>query len=115
MKQKPINFLNHILDETEFLLSVLAQMSREQFLQDGMAQRSCVRSLEIIGEATKNLPDDFRSANSEIEWSSLARLRDRLIHQYFGVDYEIVWEIMETKMPELNQALRILIENISTL
>lgn len=113
MKQKPVNFLHHIFDETEYLLSVLAQMSREQFLQDGTAQRACVRSLEIVGEATKNLPDDFRSAYPEIEWSSLARLRDRLIHQYFGVDYEIVWEIMETKMPELNSLLRVLIKEVS--
>lgn len=113
MKRKPINFLHHIFDETEYLLSVLAQMSREQFLQDGTAQRACVRSLEIVGEATKNLPDDFRSAYPDIEWSSLARLRDRLIHQYFGVDYEIVWEIMETKMPELNRLLQVLIKEVS--
>lgn len=113
MKQKPINFLNHIFDETEYLLSVLAQMSREQFLQDGTAKRACVRSLEIVGEATKNLPDDFRSAYPKIEWISLARLRDRLIHQYFGVDYEIVWEIMETKMPELNRSLQVLIGEVS--
>jgi uncharacterized protein with HEPN domain len=110
MEQKPIDFLHHIFDETEFLLSVLEQLSREKFLQDGMVQRACIRSLEIIGEAKKNLSEDFWSAHSEIEWSSLAQFHSQLIHQYFDVDNEIVWEIIETKIPKLNRLLRVLIE-----
>jgi uncharacterized protein with HEPN domain len=113
MEQKPIDFLHHIFDETEFLLSVLEQLSHENFLQNGTAQRACIRSLEIIGEAKKNLPEDFWSVHPEIEWSSLAQFHGQLIYQYFDVDNEIVWEIMGTKIPELNRLLRVMIEEVS--
>ncbi|HEX8361412.1 MAG TPA: HepT-like ribonuclease domain-containing protein [Longimicrobium sp.] len=59
----------------------------------------------MIGEATKNLPESFRAAHPEIEWRSMARMRDRLIHGYFGVDHELVWEVIQTKVPALHERL----------
>jgi uncharacterized protein with HEPN domain len=59
----------------------------------------------VIGEATKNLPESFRAAHPEIEWRSMARMRDRLIHGYFGVDHELVWEVIQTKVPALHERL----------
>jgi uncharacterized protein with HEPN domain len=65
-----------------------------------------VRSLEVIGEATKRVPAEIRDANPHVEWRSMARMRDRLIHDYFGVDLDIVWDVLQTKVPALRDAVR---------
>lgn len=64
-----------------------------------------MRSLEIIGEAAKKVPDDFRSMHPAIEWRAMAGMRDRLIHDYFGVDFELVWDVVQTRIPELRSQL----------
>jgi len=65
-----------------------------------------VRSIEVIGEATKNLSADLRERHPDVEWRAMAGMRDQLIHGYFGVDYEIVWEVATEKAPELKDAIR---------
>ena len=57
-------------------------------------RRAFVRSLEIIGEAVKNLPEEFRASHPEVEWRPIAQMRDRLIHGYYGVDYQLVWDVV---------------------
>lgn len=64
-----------------------------------------VRSLEIIGEASKKVDDEFKLLHPYIEWRKMAGTRDRLIHNYFGVDYDIVWDLIKNKLPELREAL----------
>ena len=64
-----------------------------------------MRSLEIIGEAAKQVPEDFRNQHQNVQWKSMAGMRDRLIHAYFGVDYEIVWDVVQTRIPELRQQI----------
>lgn len=100
------DYLQHILTEAEYLVDTSQGLTPEAFLADATLQRACVRSLEIIGEATKRLPESFRAAHPEIEWRSIARMRDRLIHGYFGVDYQLVWEVIQTKVPELRMVLQ---------
>ncbi len=73
-------------------------MDYEKFLQDIKTQDAIVRNIEIIGEATKNLPDDFKKKYSQIPWKKLAGIRDRLIHHYFGVNYDIVWVIAKKEL-----------------
>ena len=68
-----------------------------------------VRSLEIIGEASKKLDDEFKSVNHHIEWKKIAGTRDKLIHDYFGIDYDIVWDIIQTKIPDLDYFLKELV------
>lgn len=89
-----IEYLSHILDELNYLLSQTRELDREGFLQNETLRRAFVRSIEIIGEATKNIPDELKQKYSHIEWKAIAGMRDRLIHDYFGIDYDIVWDVV---------------------
>lgn len=103
-------YLKHIKDECAYLLSISGKnFSKELFLQDETLKRAVVRSLEIIGEATKKVPADYKASRDYIKWKNMAGMRDRLIHDYMGVNYAIVWDVLKNKIPELfhqiNQAL----------
>ena len=78
-------------------------LGKTEFLHDETLQRAFVRSLEIIGEAAKQVPDDFRERYGNLEWRAMTGMRDRLIHGYFGVDYDIVWDVVANKIPKLSQ------------
>lgn len=100
------DYLRHILAEAEYLIDHSRGVTAETFQRDQTLQRAFVRSLEVIGEAVKKLPDDFRVRHGQIEWRSIARMRDRLIHGYFGVDYTLVWDVIQQKIPELEAEVR---------
>ena len=106
MSKLPEEYLKHILDETEYLINTSSEIQEERFMKDETLQKAFTRSLEIIGEAVKNLPQDFTIANPEIDWKSVAGMRDRLIHHYFGVDYEIVWDAVKNEIPKLNKKVK---------
>ncbi|MBW4691922.1 MAG: DUF86 domain-containing protein [Lyngbya sp. HA4199-MV5] len=95
-------YLQHILDETAYLTANSANLNKLTFLQDETLKRAFVRSIEVIGEAVNQLPDELRQKHVAIEWRALAGMRDQLIHSYFGVDYDIVWDVVINKIPTLN-------------
>lgn len=101
MSFEPLEYLQHILVEAEYLAECGGRTDRASFLADATLRRAFVRSLEIIGEASKKVPDDWRARYPEVEWRAMARMRDRLIHAYFGVDYELVWDVVVSKIPAL--------------
>lgn len=103
-------FLRHILDEIEFLSERCGRLEFSELIEDEVLKRACVRSLEVIGEAVKNLSEDFKERNPEVEWKKIAGLRDKLIHRYFGVDWDIVWDVIKNKLPDLEEKIRRLIE-----
>lgn len=96
MSRSPRELCGHILEELDFLIERVGSVGREQFLCDETLRRAAARSLEIIGEAAKALPDDFRTQHRHVDWRGMAGMRDRLIHAYFGVDYELVWDVIST-------------------
>jgi uncharacterized protein with HEPN domain len=95
------DYLRHILAETDYLIQTSRSVTAEAFTRDETLRRAFVRSLEVIGEATKKIPEEVRVRHPEVEWSGTARMRDRLIHGYFGVDYELVWDVVTRKVPKL--------------
>ncbi len=99
-------YLRHILDEADFLERQVASLDHDSFWNDESAKRAFVRSIEVIGEAVKQIPTDRRDLYPEIEWRLIAGMRDKLIHEYFGVDYDIVWEAALVKIPELTVTIR---------
>ena len=103
MPQSAREYLQHILDEARFLIESSAGVSKVVFLQDETLKRAYVRSIEVIGEAVKRVPERVRQQYPNIEWRAIAGMRDRLIHDYFGVDYEIVWDVVSNKVPTLAQ------------
>lgn len=105
MSKSPIEYLKHILDEITFLEGETADYTEDEFMRDDLKQRAFARSLEIIGEAVKMVPDEFRAKHPEIDWKSFAGLRDKLIHHYFGVDYAIVWDVVMNELPGLKNNL----------
>jgi uncharacterized protein with HEPN domain len=111
MSFEPLEYLRHMLAEVGYLLENSAGIDRAQFLGSETLRRAFARSLEVIGEAAKKVPEDFRAQHPKVEWRAMASMRDRLIHGYFGVDYELVWDVVRHKVPALKRQLEEMLED----
>lgn len=112
MSLSPHEYIHHILDEIDYILTQLPEMDYDLFVRNPTVKRAFVRSLEVIGEASKKLPDDIKSMQPDIEWRKVTGMRDRLIHDYFGVDYTIVWDVATNKLSDLRLKLMKLLDSI---
>ncbi len=100
------DYIQDILDSIKDISSFVGDMGSEDFAKDRKTINAVVRSVEIIGEATKNLPSSFRNKHVSVPWKKMAGMRDKLIHEYFGVDLEILWEVIKKDIPLLEPKLR---------
>ena len=98
-------YLKDILDSILKIQKYTEGISFNKFSSDELIQDGVVRNLEIIGEAVKNIPDDVKNEHLDLDWKKIAGLRDILVHAYFGIDVEIVWDIVKHKVPDLKQQI----------
>ncbi len=97
--------LKHIFDEIDFILKYTKDINFDSLTKNEVLERAIVRSLEIIGEAVKQIDEDFKKQYKDIDWKKIAGFRDILIHRYFGIDWDIVWDVIKNKIPELRDNL----------
>lgn len=108
MFKSNIELLRHILIEISFILKSTEGKDAVSLQNDPVLSRAVIRSLEIIGEASSKLDSEFKSRYSQIEWRKISDTRNRLIHNYMGVDFEIVWNIITETLPILHKTLNLL-------
>jgi len=111
MSKKDRNILlNDVLESIQKIKKYTKGMNFEQFLQDDKTIDACVRNFEIIGEVSSKIDEDFKLNHSEIEWNRMKGLRNRMIHDYSGVDYQVVWDIISEYLDELDYQVQKLIK-----
>ncbi len=98
-------YLRHILEAIQRVLEYTAA-GPEAFRQDLRTQDAVIRNLQVIGEATKNVSARMRGAHPEVPWKSMAGMRDRVVHDYFGISLDIVWDVVQNHLPPLRDSLR---------
>ncbi len=100
------DFIIDMIEAADMVASFIQGMNKEQFLADKKTQFAVVRALEIIGEAAKKVPDSIRSRYPDLPWREISGMRDKLIHDYFGVNNEVVWKTAVEDVPEIAANLR---------
>lgn len=111
-ERTPILSLNDILKSIQKIKKYTKGKTYDEFINDDLLVDGVVRNLEVIGEAVKNIPANFRKKYPSIEWKRIAGLRDILIHEYFGIDYELLWDIVENKIPYLVKQIEAVLKDI---
>ena len=104
-KRNDVLLLEDILEASKRILNYVEGLSKEKFFDDFKTQDAVVRNFEIIGEAAARLSESFKTNRVDIPWHQLKGYRNRLIHEYFGVDYSIVWDIIKNDLPKLIEQL----------
>ena len=105
MKKDPQIFLKHILESIEWIEKDTEGMQKDDFLKNVPIQDAVIRRIEIVGEAIRNLPPDIKEENKDVSWQDIMDMRNKIIHEYFGVDLELVWVVVKKDTPELKEKI----------
>ncbi|RYU90865.1 DUF86 domain-containing protein [Mucilaginibacter terrigena] len=111
-KRTPELLLGDILDSAEKIISYTDTLTFDDFSLDSKTIDAVVRNIEIIGEASNRLPDEFKDASPGIDWHKIRGLRNRIAHEYFGMNYAIIWSVKEDYLPGLIKQVKLLLNNI---
>ena len=109
MKRAHEDYISDIIEAIALIEEFTANMEFEEFERDKKTQFAVIRALEIIGEAAKAIPEEFKEEHPEVPWKEMARMRDKLIHAYFGVDLRVVWRTLNEDIPQLKKKLETLL------
>ena len=107
------DYIEDILNAVESIEEFILDMGFEEFIRDRKTNFAVVRSLEIMGEAAKNIPDSVREKYPDIPWKDMAGMRDKMIHHYFGVDYKVVWKTISEDIPLIKPIIKEILNSIS--
>jgi len=113
MKRNYKLFLEDISQRIGKIESFIDDMTFEDFKQDDKTVSACIREIEVIGEATKQIPKEITSQFNELPWSLMAKMRDKLIHWYFDIDEEIVWNVATQKLPQIKDQINQIIKKLT--
>ena len=105
-------FLTDVLKAIQKIDSYTDKMTYNEFIEDEKTKDAVLRNLEVIGEAVKNIPDDIKGSYSEIDWKGAAGMRDKLIPEYFGVSFLVVWETVKNDLPILKHGIEIILKEV---
>jgi uncharacterized protein with HEPN domain len=105
MIKDPLIYLEQIKEAVEIIEKYTAGMKKVSFVRPSAVQDAVILRLEIIGEAARNVPADFQKENPQIPWRKIADFRNKLIHDYFGVDFDLVWNILQKDLPKLKKQI----------
>lgn len=106
-------YIKDILDCIEKIEEFVSGMSFDEFVKDDKTNSAVVRKLEIIGEATKSISKSISEKYEEIPWKDMAKMRDKISHFYFGIDYEIVWKVIKERLPEVKPLIEQILEDLN--
>lgn len=113
MKRNYTIFIKDIWKSIESIEEFVKELNYEDFKKDDKTVSAVIRKLEIIGEATKNIPKDIQKKHPKLNWRGMSGMRDKLIHEYFGVDTEILWEVIKEDIPSIKPLIKKILEEIS--
>jgi uncharacterized protein with HEPN domain len=105
VKKDFLIYLKHILESIELIEDYVKDTTEKKFLSNPQQQDAVIRRIEIIGEAIKNIPTEFKGKHPDIPWRAISGMRDILIHEYFGIDLKLTWRVVKLRLPELKEKI----------